>query len=214
MGFPPKLLIQQDQRRTARYVIIWVIIQLKVAKWRNKRKTKSIIHQSWGYNYDRIQNKYKILKLHVGHMRSLRWEKSYIINRRHLFCSSSSLSTNQLQKIIKKTICFFFCKNIMLVNGNMVCDNLISLSLIVVPSWFDVKCSIPRDNTYRSYCSKFKPSFVPYFGKDNLRTFPIHFYIIVKILHLTSNSFSKTEITIFSFIYCSIFWFYYFRKIY
>lgn len=107
-GVPPKLLIQQDQRRTARYVIIWVIIQLKVAKWRNKRKTKSIIHQSWGYNYDRIQNKYKILKLHVGHMRSLRWEKSYIINRRHLFCSSSSLSTNQLQKIIKKTICFFF----------------------------------------------------------------------------------------------------------
>lgn len=77
------------------------------------------------------------------------------------------------------------------------CDNLISLSLIVVPSWFDVKCSIPRDNTYRSYCSKFKPSFVPYFGKDNLRTFPIHFYIIVKLLHLTSNSFSKTEFTIF-----------------
>lgn len=85
----------------------------------------------------------------------------------------------------------------MLVNGNMVFDNLISLSLIVVPSWFDVKCSIPRDNTYRSYCSKFKPSFVPYFGKDNLRTFPIHFYIIVKILHLTSNSSLKQRLLFF-----------------
>lgn len=211
MGFPPKLLIQQDQRRTARYVIIWVIIQLKVAKWRNKRKTKSIIHQSWEYNYDRIQNKYKILKLHVGHMRSLRWEKSYII--KHLLCPSSSLSTNQLQKIIKKTICFFLQKHFVSKREYGLCDNLISLSLIVVPSWFDVKCSIPRDNTYRSYCSRFKPSFVPYFGKDN-GTFPIHFYIIVKLLHLTSNSFSKIEITIFSFIYCSIFWFYYFRKIY